>query len=117
MARLFAKLGSKKREEVTARSGPLTESDIQQWLVSRIAHVAKLDAAHVDVGRSFAEFGLDSMQLFELAGDLEKFMGQKIPEVVAWDYPTIALLARHLSCPEAEVPITSMTMLPDEGNW
>jgi acyl carrier protein len=115
-SRLFAKLAGKKHEAVAAHSGPLNESDIQQWLVDRIARLAKLEAAQVDVNLPFAEFGLDSMQLFELAGDLEKFLGQKIPEVVAWDYPNIALLSRHLTSRDAGVPVSSMTMLPDE-NW
>jgi acyl carrier protein len=115
--KLFGILGSKKGEEVAPHSGPLNESDLQQWLASRIARAAKLDSDQVDVNRSFAEFGLDSMQLFELSSDLEKFLGRKVPEVVAWDYPTIALLAEHFSNPEKAVPIGTMTMLPDEGNW
>jgi len=115
--KLLSLLGGKKREEVTVHSGPLTESDLQQWLVTRIARAAKIEPDQVDVNRSFAEFGLDSMQLFELSSDLEKFLGRKVAEVVAWDYPNIALLARYLSNPEKEAPIGAMTMLPDEGNW
>jgi acyl carrier protein len=112
--KLFARRG-KHREVATFE--PRSEADVQQWLLKHIAQAAKIDEGEVDINRSFAEFGLDSMQLFELAGDLEKFLGQKVPEVVAWDYPTIALLARHLVSLEGEVPAASMTAIPGEGNW
>jgi acyl carrier protein len=114
--KLFGLLG-KKHEEIAAHTGPLSTADLQHWLVTRVARAAKVDADQIDVNRSFADFGLDSMQLFELSSDLEKFLGQKVPEVVAWDYPTISLLALHLNNPEKEVPVGAMTMLPDEGNW
>jgi len=113
--KLFARL--RKQREVTACFEVRSEADVQQWLVGRIARAAKIDEVQVDVNRSFAEFGLDSMQLFELAGDMEKFLGRKVPEVVAWDYPTIALLARHLVSPDEGAPVGSMTMAPGEGNW
>jgi acyl carrier protein len=113
--KLFGRLG--KHREAAACAEARSEAEIQRWLLQHIAHAAKIDEGEVDINRSFAEFGLDSMQLFELAGDLEKFLGQKVPEVVAWDYPNIALLARHLVSPEAAVPAGSMTAIPGEGNW
>jgi len=106
-----------KPREAAATPAIRSEADVQQWLVTHIAQAAKIDETQVDVNRSFADFGLDSMQLFELAGDLEKFLGRKISEVVAWDYPNISLLARHLVSPEVGVAVGSMTMVPGEGNW
>ena len=115
--KLFGKLGSRKHEEVSRHSGPLTESSIQQWLVERIAATAELKPEEVDVDRPLADFGLDSIQLFGLSSDLEKFLGQKVSEVVAWDFPTIALLAKHLSAPATDIAVSSNVMVPDQANW
>ncbi|HLW87302.1 MAG TPA: acyl carrier protein [Terriglobales bacterium] len=115
--KLFGKLGNKKQQEVSLHSGPLTESSIQQWLVDRIAGLAKVKPEDVDVARPLADFGLDSIQLFGLSSDLEKFLGQKVSEVVAWDFPTIALLAKHLSNSSADVTVSSNAMVPEQANW
>ena len=101
---LLTKLWGKK-EEVSSQPVELrSESSIQEWLVARIAAIAQLTAQEVDMDRPFAEFGMDSMQLFELSGDLQKFLGHDVSEIVAWDYPTIAKLAQYLSSPESLVP-------------
>jgi acyl carrier protein len=94
-----------KKEEVSNQPVELrTEADIQEWLVTRIAGIAEIPLEEVDMDRPFAEFGMDSMQLFELSGDLQKFLGHEVSEIVAWDYPTIAKLASYLSSPESLVP-------------
>ena len=103
-----------KREEVSSQPVELrSESSIQEWLVARIAAIAQLTAQEVDMDRPFAEFGMDSMQLFELSGDLQKFLGHDVSEIVAWDYPTIAKLAQYLSSPESLVP-AGENVVPDE---
>lgn len=115
--KLFGKLGSRKQEEVSRHSGPLTESSIQQWLVDRIAGISEIKPEDVDVNRPLADFGLDSIQLFGLSSDLEKFLGQKVSEVVAWDFPTVALLSKHLSAPASDIAVSTNVMVPDQANW
>ena len=106
---LFSKLRGKK-QELVAPVEPPSEAAIQEWLVTHIADVAQVEPADVDLDRPFAEFGMDSMQLFELSGDLQKFLGHEVSEIVAWDFPTIAKLSKHLSSPGSEVPVSaSMT--------
>ena len=101
----------------SARSKPVNELEIQQWLMTRIGALAQINPHDVDVNRPFAEFGMDSIQLFELSGDLEKFVGYKVSEIAAWDFPTIVKLSRHLSNPGSEVSVSSTVMVPEEGNW
>jgi acyl carrier protein len=113
---IFEKLRRNKKESASLHTEPLTESSIQEWLVTRIASIAQIRPQEVDVDRPFAEFGLDSLQLFQISGDLEKFLGYKVSEIVAWDYPTILKLSRHLSSPGTEVPV-SANLVPEEGNW
>lgn len=115
--KLLDKLIGKKQAQVTAHTGPLTESVIQQWLVNRIAGIAQIPAEQVDMDLPFAEFGLDSIQLFEISGDLQKFLGQDISEIIAWDYPTITKLSRYLSSPGSEVSVSAMMAPQGESNW
>ncbi|MBE0684226.1 MAG: amino acid adenylation domain-containing protein [Anaerolineales bacterium] len=70
---------------------------IQAWLVARIASMLELDAASIDPRQPFTYYGLGSVQAVSLTGDLEDFLGRKLAPTLAWDYPTIELLANHLA--------------------
>ena len=91
--KLFDKLIGKKQAQVTAHTGPLTESVIQQWLVNRIAGIAQIPAEQVDLDLPFAEFGLDSIQLFEISGDLQKFLGKIFRKLLP------GIIRRSQNCP------------------
>ncbi len=91
------KLRGKKEEVIARTTEPITEASIQQWLITHIAAIAQIRPEDVDADRPFAEFGMDSMQLFQLSGDLQKFLGCEVSEIVAWDYPTVGQLSRHLA--------------------
>jgi acyl carrier protein len=101
---------------VSLHSEPLSEYSIQRWLVNRITAIAQINPEEVDVERPFAEFGLDSIQLFQISGDLQEFLGQNVSEIVAWDYPTIAKLSCHLSSSIAGVAVSSPMVVPEEWN-
>lgn len=103
----------KKADAIIQTSEPITEASVQEWLVTHIAAVAQITAEEVDVDRPFAEFGMDSMKLFQLSGDLQKFLGQEVSEIVAWDYPTIAQLSRHLAL-GSESPVSAGLVSQDE---
>jgi acyl carrier protein len=109
----FSKLRNKK-QEVLVQPEPPSESAVRDWLVSHIAAVARIQPEEVEIDRPFAEFGMDSMQLFQLSGELEKFLGYKVSEIIAWDYPTIAKLSRYLSAPESETPFSATAVSEDE---
>lgn len=93
-----------RKHEVLQSTAPVTEASLREWLVTQIAALAQVQPEDVDVDRPFAEFGMDSMQLFQLSGDLQKFLGREVSEIVAWDYPTIAQLSKHLTS-DPEVPV------------
>jgi acyl carrier protein len=109
----LTKLRGKKQEVLVQRAEPATESQIQEWLITHIAAVAKLTPEQIEVDRPFAEFGMDSMQMFQLSGELQKFLGYQISEIIAWDYPTIAKLSAHLAS-GAEAPADANLMSEDE---
>ncbi len=101
-----------KKHEVAKSAEPVTEAILQEWLATQIAALAKIQTEDVDVERPFAEFGMDSMQLFQLSGDLQKFLGREVSEIVAWDYPTIAQLSKHLTSDSGAPASTELT--PEE---
>jgi len=103
---IIKKLWGKHEELIPQRTEPLTEAGIREWLVTRIAATAQIPPEEVELDRPFAEFGMDSMQLFELSGELQKFLGHKVSEIIAWDYPTIEKLSQYLSSPESQVPVS-----------
>jgi len=102
-----------KKHEVMPSTVPVTEAILQDWLVTQIAAVAQVQTEDVDIDRPFAEFGMDSMQLFQLSGDLQKFLGREVSEIVAWDYPTIAQLSKHLTA-DSTVPATTNMLVEEE---
>ena len=62
---------------------------IEEWLKTQLAESLYVDPADVDVREPFASYGLSSVAAITLTADLEA--------TLAWDYPTIELLAEHLS--------------------
>jgi amino acid adenylation domain-containing protein/thioester reductase-like protein len=70
---------------------------LQTWLVTRIASILEMDATEIDPRQPFTYYGLGSVQAVSLTGDLEDFLGRKLAPTLAWDYPTIELLANHLA--------------------
>jgi acyl carrier protein len=80
-----------------------TPRDIEEWLTDYLAPLLKIPSDRIDPRRPFAEYGLDSLAAVTLSGDLERWLGVQLSPTLAWDYPTIQSLARHLAeqdCPD-----------------
>lgn len=73
------------------------EHTIQQWLVARVAAAVGVGAEEIDVTLPFSYYGLDSVAAVGLSGELEDWLGRKLPPTLTWDYPSIELLAEHLA--------------------
>jgi acyl transferase domain-containing protein/acyl carrier protein len=70
---------------------------IRSWLIAELAARLGMDPSAIDVCQPFAHYGLDSKEAVGLAGDLENRFDLSLPATLAWDYPTIDSLARHLA--------------------
>jgi amino acid adenylation domain-containing protein len=79
--------------EVAAR--PLSE--IEAWLVSRVAATLNSAPGTIDVRAPFATFGLGSLQAVALAGELQEWLGRSLSPTLMYEHPTIEALARILS--------------------
>lgn len=75
----------------------VTAPAITAWLVDWVARQMALDLQAVDTDRPMAEFGMTSVLAVKLTAELGVWLGRAVPPIVAWNFPTIAALARYLS--------------------
>jgi acyl carrier protein len=83
--------------EQKADSGPLTEANIRQWLIERLAKQLKTDASQIDSSRTFESYGLDSIVAVQVAGDLEKLLEQRLSPALLFEHQNIDDLAKYLA--------------------
>ncbi|WP_243902798.1 phosphopantetheine-binding protein, partial [Aetokthonos hydrillicola] len=74
-----------------------TSESIKQWVVEWFAKELKLTPQAIDPGKSFAEYGLDSVLAVEFAENLGDWLGEELDPTIAWNFPTIESLAIHLA--------------------
>jgi myxalamid-type polyketide synthase MxaE and MxaD len=87
---------------------------VMDWLRGEVARVLGRDApGAVDVEQGFFEMGLYSLMAVELKRRLERATGLSLPRTIAFEFPNVDALARHLCtvcvCPPASPPSTSAT--------
>jgi acyl carrier protein len=79
-----------------SRKAP-SEAPIQDWLIDRIAKSLEIDPTEIDIREPLASYGLSSVASLSLTGDLEEWLELRLDPTLAWDYPTIEELAKHLA--------------------
>jgi len=72
-------------------------ASIAAWLVAYLSRLLHVAPEAISVHRPFNSFGIDSSQAVTFAADLEKWLNTRLPATLAWDYPTIDSLSKHLS--------------------
>jgi myxalamid-type polyketide synthase MxaE and MxaD len=80
---------------------------IQAWLVAKLSERLGIESHEIDIQETFASYGLGSTEAVSLAGELAEWLGQKLSPALAYEYPTIEALARHLAgSPDASESVT-----------
>ncbi|MBR8830412.1 MAG: 2-succinylbenzoate--CoA ligase [Chroococcopsis gigantea SAG 12.99] len=67
------------------------------WLVNKIAQNIGVEPREINVKEPLISYGLDSLQAIRLSAELEDWLGVKLSPTLAYDYPTIEVLADYLS--------------------
>src|SRR5437763_7413364 len=67
------------------------------WLVARLAEVLGVSPQDIDIREPFTNYGLTSRDAVGLSGDLEEWLGRRLSPTLAYEYPNIEALARHLA--------------------
>ena len=70
---------------------------IQDWLLAKLSSVLDVEPQDIDIREPFTSYGLTSVDAVGLSGDLEEWLGLSLSPTLAYDYPTIETLARHLA--------------------
>jgi acyl transferase domain-containing protein/acyl-CoA synthetase (AMP-forming)/AMP-acid ligase II/acyl carrier protein/SAM-dependent methyltransferase len=71
--------------------------EIRGWLVRRLADHLKCDEGRIDPSRPFAAFGLDSVTMVGISGELQSWIGRELPPTLLYDAPNIDALVRALT--------------------
>jgi acyl transferase domain-containing protein/acyl-CoA synthetase (AMP-forming)/AMP-acid ligase II/acyl carrier protein len=90
---------------------------LEQRLLKEIATRLHVDPERLDPTRPLASYGLQSMDLVGMIGELERWVGRTLPATLAWEYPTVEALAAYLTpddVPAVEVP-AEVTAEPAEA--
>lgn len=66
-------------------------------MIAHIAELLNVAPGTVDIREPFASYGLSSLDLVSLSGDLEEALGRRLSPTLAYDYPNILTLARYLA--------------------
>ncbi len=90
----------------------LTSREIQDWLIAHIAELLNVAPGTVDIREPFASYGLSSLDLVSLSGDLEEALGRRLSPTLAYDYPNILTLARYLAEDLEKEPPSSAEKTP-----
>ena len=70
---------------------------IQAWLVRDLSRRLGVSPHDLSIYEPFARYGLDSVGTIGLTGELEQWLGRRLVPTLAYDYPSVALLAAHLA--------------------
>lgn len=71
--------------------------EIENWFIAQLATELDLSPGEIDVTQPFAYYGLDSVRAIQLMTALEAWLGYRTSPNLAYDYPTIGLIAGHLA--------------------
>ncbi|MDC7106668.1 type I polyketide synthase [Corynebacterium striatum] len=74
----------------------MTVEELRGWLRNWVAQTTGLSTDEITDTKPLENFGLSSRDAVVLSGELENLLGMKLEPTVAYEYPTIALLADRL---------------------
>jgi acyl carrier protein len=66
-------------------------------VLAQAAAVLGRSPGEVAPDRGFTELGMDSFASIELRGRLEYLIGTTLPQMLTFDYPTVAAVVDHLA--------------------
>lgn len=74
-----------------------TSSEIQGWVVARVAALSGLPPADIDPDAPLTRHGLDSVAVISLVSDLERWAGYRFRENPLDRHPTIRAVSDYLA--------------------
>ena len=72
-------------------------AEIEAWIIDHLIVHLGVRGPRVRPQTRFVELGLDSLEAVAMAEALERWLGVPVAPTIAWEQPTIAVLAGHLA--------------------
>lgn len=88
-------MGSKV-EDAAAKSTVLSETEIRDWCIDRLAAFLDLPPTEIDPDKTLSDLGLDSANSVHFVIEIEAWLGIELTPEVVDDYPTVSALAAFL---------------------
>ncbi len=85
------------RDTPPQEAAQVSEQDLAGWLRERVARGRKVAPDDINLDEPLTTYGLDSVDAVAIVADLEAWLGLELDATLAWDFPTIQSLARHLA--------------------
>lgn len=79
----------------TLQASP-TVADIQAWLKAHLATSLEMSPEEIDIDVDFIDYGTNSVELVNISGELEHFLGRRLDPMLVLDYANIRELSEHL---------------------
>jgi len=105
---------NRKNEQPTCYNVFEQSEAIAAWLISKITDHLKISNNEIDIREPFSVYGLDSISIVNLSGQLENWLGCQVSPTVFYDYPTIEALAQHLEAMQREALLAKVDHLSEE---
>jgi acyl carrier protein len=83
-----------------------TAAAIQAWLVSHLVEQFGIAPQEIDLYAPFDSYGLDSMIMVSLTGELEDWLGYQLSPNLLYEYTTIVALSQYLATEVTELRST-----------
>ncbi|MFF9481894.1 SDR family NAD(P)-dependent oxidoreductase [Streptomyces sp. NPDC014733] len=74
----------------------VTPAEVEERLSRELATLLDIAPEAVDRTQPLSHYGLRSMDMVSVIGDLERWLERKLPATLAWEYPTVEAMARRL---------------------
>ena len=81
----------------TVATAVLSRTVLEKTIASLIASHVGIATRAIDVHTTFSAFGIDSLALVGLSGELERALGRRVEPQIFYKYATVAHLARFLA--------------------
>lgn len=72
-------------------------AEIQEWLISHLATSLELDPKTIDVQQDFMEYGLNSIEMVNISGELEEYLRCRLDPTLILNHPNIQVLSDFLA--------------------
>ncbi len=74
----------------------LSVEDIENWIIKKCAEIKEIDPDKIQSDKPFSKYGLDSLEIAQIAGELEEWLKIRVNPIILFEYTTIEKLSNYL---------------------